>query len=189
MFKKLTLPHCDELRAAKVEVFTSPAWASTQPENRQKIRIALDHHLAAQWLTEVSPEEFASLKDLDQVPSFKKIHVSISHGPDLGGFAISKKPMGFDLELIDRVKDTTVRRISKEAEMINAPTPAHLWVAKEATYKALKIYSQPEVISELEIGAWSEGRFHLLNESKFTAPAGLGISWADAEHVYALFCF
>ncbi|MBC7371482.1 MAG: 4'-phosphopantetheinyl transferase superfamily protein [Bdellovibrionaceae bacterium] len=189
MFKKLGLPQMEVLLAAKVEAFTSPAWASGQFENRQKIRAAMDRQLGLQWLKDISYAEFTSLKNLDKIPTFKKIHVSISHAADLGGFAISKSPVGFDIEVIERVKDVIVRRVSNEAEMINAPTPAHLWAAKEATYKALRSFAQPGVISELEIGAWNGGQFRLLNAEKFAAPEGVGICWVDPEHVYSLFSF
>lgn len=87
---------------------------------------------------------------------------SISHSHNLGGYVFSifdaedVYQIGFDIEESARAKAETVRRIAFDADELNrSPTPASLWVAKEAAFKALKGPKQPPVVSEIEIGEWT----------------------------------
>jgi phosphopantetheinyl transferase (holo-ACP synthase) len=187
MLKKINLPFFKELREGWTEAYVNPEWGSGHQGHREKIRVALEHQLSTNWAKDVSYSEYEALKDLDRIPSFKKIHVSISHGQDLGGFVISKKPVGFDLELKDRIHEKIVRRISLEREVAEAPSLAHLWAAKEATFKALREFAQPGVISELEIGAWKDDHFKLVNEKLFRVSRGHGVAWIDGTYIFSIF--
>jgi phosphopantetheinyl transferase (holo-ACP synthase) len=189
MSRKLVIPLLKSIRKAWTEAYVSPEWGSGHTGHREKIRTALEHQLTTNWAKEVSYSEFALLKDLDKIPSFKKVHVSISHGQDLGGFVISKKPVGFDLELKDRVIEKIVRRISVDAEVAQAPSFAHLWAAKEAAYKALREFQQPPVISDLVIGGWNKESFQLLNAQQFKAPIGQGLAWSEDPYIFSIFVF
>jgi phosphopantetheinyl transferase (holo-ACP synthase) len=189
MFKKITAPFLKAFREPEVEVFVNPDWGSQAAEHRQKIRDAIEFQLKTHWQKEVAAGELEHLHDLNRYPVFKKIHVSISHCLEMGGFVLSKMPVGFDIELVERVQQKIVARVSKEAEMINAPSLAHLWAAKEAAFKALHSFRQPDVISELQIGAWDENMFRLLNSEKYADQEGYGIAWVDGSFVFSIFHF
>jgi phosphopantetheinyl transferase (holo-ACP synthase) len=133
---------CTLLELAHLEVRIFPEWGSRSPNHREKIH-----------------------QDLDQRTrlSGKALTSSISHCKSLGGYALSvlgpsrNWQMGFDIEEDARVSREVARRISiSEKEYLAAPSPASLWTAKEAAYKALKGPHQPAVIAELEIENWRQ---------------------------------
>lgn len=106
---------------------------------------------------------------------------SISHTNTLGGFALTQDPiqLGFDLEISDRVRPEIIRRMSTQKEVDEAPSPAHLWCAKEAVFKALVGATQPQIISELHIGNWQKTEsqietYCLLNLQNFKFSNGRG---------------
>lgn len=113
-------------------------------------------------LSSLTPEDQSRLRRLDVVPHPPGARVSISHTPTLGGFAFINVPhpnepnlspaLGFDLEDIARVKAKTVARVSKPDELSAAPSPAHLWCAKEAAFKALR--GRVKLLSQLTITNW-----------------------------------
>lgn len=107
-------------------------------------------------------ERIAALKELHPQLSY-----SISHTLDLGGvFYCAEKPplgLGWDIEISDRVSAAVAERIQKD-KATGLETKPHLyWCAKEACYKSLKGFSQPAVISEVEITDW---RSVLLKDSQ-----------------------
>lgn len=108
---------------------TSPQWGSLFPNHREEIRQALH-----------KDEEL-------------KFH-SISHCPEEGGFFQYSSPVGFDIEITERVLEKTIQRISTSEEITAAPSLAGLWCAKEATFKALQQFSQPSVVSKINVGGW-----------------------------------
>ncbi len=81
---------------------------------------------------------------------------SVSHSNILGGaaFAADEGQIGFDLEETARVLPAVALRISDDQQLRAAPTPAALFVAKEAAFKALRGPRQPKVLSEVEILEW-----------------------------------
>lgn len=86
---------------------------------------------------------------------------SISHCPGLGGFAITNADpqiqIGFDVEETARVSEAIARRVCVTSEeFLRAPSPASLWAAKEAGFKALRGPRQPSVVSALEIYDWKK---------------------------------
>jgi phosphopantetheinyl transferase len=120
---------------------------------------------------------------------------SISHTQDLGGFACIKtdgKAIGFDIELIARVSDEVAKRVCTDpTELSAAPSPAHLWVAKEAAFKALKGKSQPLVLSQIVLTNWRKQdsqieTYHLL---KPTSSASIGVTFQRFPFIFSLFLF
>lgn len=83
---------------------------------------------------------------------------SISHTEGLGGYILTQKlnsKIGMDIEVVERVRPEIAKRICAEAsEFANAPSPASLWAAKEASFKALKGPKQPQVVAEIVINHW-----------------------------------
>lgn len=124
-----------------------------------------------------------------------KTYTSISHCPLLGGFVKSPLPVGIDIEITGRVQWRVVHRVSSQIECSEAPNAAALWSAKEASYKALKHYSQPSVLSQISIGVWEKidsqtEKFELLNFSDFQAPASnKGIVIQDEKVTLSFFIF
>lgn len=119
-------------------------WASLETNSRVAIRSRL------KTLTGID------FSDLARLPRSERFSISISHCPSWGGFAMCEESgvvLGFDLEEPGRVSESTVRRISNESELSLSPTPAYLWVAKEAAFKSLRGPQQPAVTSRIEIRA------------------------------------
>ena len=100
--------------------------------------------------------EIVNLSKLELVPHTSFASISISHCPTMGGYVITPAPhcVGFDLELSSRVSPTLVERISSSDEFVESPDNASLWVAKEASFKALLGPHQPQVISHIQICQW-----------------------------------
>lgn len=110
-------------------------WNSQNPQHRQEIHTEKNRLLPKDWNT------------------------SISHCGQAGGFIAAPEPyrVGFDIEIISRVKPEIAKRICEDPEeALEAPSPSSLWVAKEACFKALFEIQQPAVVSSIEIGDWSK---------------------------------
>lgn len=189
MFRKLELPFLKEFKDAELEAFIDDSWGSLVPGYRERIRAALQQRLKTQWNEDVLIPEIQAAGQVNAPPRFKKIFVSISHSKMFGGFVIGRRPVGFDIENPERVEEKIVQRISVPDELKLAPSPAHLWTAKEATYKALLHYQQPKVIAEVLIGGWNQNTFALLNDKLFKAPVGVGSTWEKDGAIFALFTF
>ncbi|MBO9668014.1 MAG: hypothetical protein J7501_14525 [Bdellovibrio sp.] len=83
-----------------------------------------------------------------------KLHSSIAHTHGMGVLVLSKHAVGVDAEVSSRVQEKVIARVSSPEDVQAAPNAASLWVAKEATFKALRPYKQPSVLSDISIGAW-----------------------------------
>lgn len=136
--------HWPELQGA-----FSADWSAKSPDYRLRIRQSLQRHLA--------PSDLGIL-DLDRRPQLSEWSISISHCPTVGGWAALPRPsrVGVDMEEISRIKLPIIERISLTTEISAAPHPEFLWCAKEAFFKALDS-EQPSVMTELQIGGWSQG--------------------------------
>lgn len=189
MFKKLEVPFLKEFKDIELEAFTDESWGSTVPGYRENLRAALQQRITTQWNKDVLPPEIQAVANLAVIPRFRKIFVSISHSVSVGGFAIARRPLGFDIEVSERVRRQLAERISAPQEILIAPSPAHLWTAKEATYKALFYYQQPKVIADVLVGDWHDQSFVLLNDKIFKAPVGRGAAWEKDQTMFAVYCF
>lgn len=109
----------------------------------------------------ISPQFAASNKQnrlmLSQVIAAQKIPeraCSISHCPNLGGFFyLANSAVGFDIELRERITPAIIERVSAPQELLVTDRLGHLWVAKEASFKALRD-RQPATISSVRIKSW-----------------------------------
>ena len=109
-------------------------------------------------------KEHPSLLDLKSIPTLSKGDISFSHSQKTCGFVFSQQvhQLGFDIEEQQRVSDPPVKRVSSEQEFQQAPSPLHLWVAKEAAFKALhKALPKVHVLSHVEIHSWSSHSHNL----------------------------
>ncbi|MBX3016259.1 MAG: 4'-phosphopantetheinyl transferase superfamily protein [Bdellovibrionaceae bacterium] len=123
------------------------------------------------------------------------VHASVSHAPMRGGFVglteahPSALQLGFDLEDIERVTEAAAARVASPRDHSFSPlTPAHLWCAREAAFKALKGDCQPLVVSQIALTDWRT-REHDILQFTFTATgasSGQGYLWDDGEFQYAL---
>ncbi len=79
---------------------------------------------------------------VDKDSHASKTHISISHTHDLVVLAFGEKPLGVDIENLERDASRAVRKFATHGELNLAqehfPQNPHLWVwcAKEALYKA-----------------------------------------------------
>lgn len=141
-------------RSANLEM--SPAWGSNVPNHRLLLRQRLAE-LCRDWPS-ANPND---LSDLSRTPKVPGIAISVSHCPDQGGFILVKNPflsVGFDIEMQRRFSPPLEGRVSSPAEVAAAPFMGALWVAKEATFKALMGPLQPGLVSEIEIHSWIQER-------------------------------
>lgn len=154
----MTLPQSviESLKAAlsnsNLQIFAHQDWGSQNPQHRDLIKTKK---------SELNLEN--------------RFH-SVSHCEGLGVICISDFPIGVDVELTARPTLKTVARMSSEAELSGAPSPASLWCAKEAAFKALKTFDQPSVISAITIGDWQNidsqsETYRLRNSSDFKSPS------------------
>lgn len=155
-----------------LQIFADKNWGSQNPEHRNLLRAKI---------SEINP-------DLE-------LHTSLSHAHDLGVIVLSSSPVGVDAELTARVTERPVARMSSPAEMQESPGFASLWCAKEAAFKALKIFDQPSVISQISIGDWQKidsqiETFRLTNADNHSAPSdGRGVVFHLRHHTLAIFIF
>ena len=123
---------------------------------------------------------------------------SISHCPDIGGFAHTNDSgvqIGFDIELNARLEPRLAERVSHPQESYQeASSPAIFWCAKEASYKALRGPLQPKVISEIRLGNWTKWSsqietFQILSIESRLKTVGLGAAARIKDHSIAIFTF
>jgi 4'-phosphopantetheinyl transferase superfamily len=127
--------------APQISVELSARYASEAPEYRAKLRAALHERF-----------QEARLLDLNQIPELPNGFVSISHCRSLGGYALSKYPVGFDIEEAARVQWTFLERMWHPDDE-KGPSAALHWCAKEAAFKSMGA-QQPAVISQIGIHSW-----------------------------------
>lgn len=124
-----------------------------------------------------------------------EMHTSISHCDGMGVIAYSKNPVGVDAELTSRVLSRITARVSSEEEVVAAPSPASLWGAKEACFKALKTFDQPSVLSQISIGDWKKidsqtETCRLMNPQNFHSPSeNQAVVLHTSLHTYSFFIF
>lgn len=137
---------------------SSPEWGSQNKNYRSLIRQELK-----KVMTSLSPSEMQldQIEDLNILPTTTSASISISHCPQLGGFAISERQqhIGIDIEVRARIGSSHIQRISTEEEIQAAPELSFLWGAKEAGFKALSDnVLAPKVLRQLHIVNWN--RYH-----------------------------
>jgi hypothetical protein len=126
-------------------------WASDAKDHRQLLRAAVAAKL------NLNEAQRFDLMNLSCPPRVEGVSISLSHCPRAGGFLLwpqKSAQIGFDLEDPGRIQGAVVERISTLAELNAAPSPALLWVAKEATFKSLFGPSQPAAISTIFVAKW-----------------------------------
>ena len=160
------------LNDLSLKMVSLKSWGSTNPQHKELIYAALDQAL------QKNPGSFSS----------------VSHTALDGGFALSAYPVGFDIEVTARVTKEIVARISTPDELELAPNFASLWCAKEAAFKALKTFQQPQVVSQIKIYFNKNHQdrsavFKVENEKDFGASRGLGLTYQTSTLTYCVFIF
>ena len=106
----------------------SSDWGAGQ---RHQLRLAMADH--ARLLAPGDTVE--SISNLEALPTHPRIFFSASHATGMGGFLASlNRPIGFDIETLNRVSEAIASRIASAGEH-GAPSPTALWCAKEAAFK------------------------------------------------------
>ena len=120
--------------------------------------------------------------------------ISISHCPILGGFIFSFDKglsVGLDIELVYRLKDKLLSRISTKEEAREAPGPAFLWAAKEASFKcACSSGTALHFLNQCFISQWRQieetsYRFHFQTKG-FKNVTGEGFTFLTEELVLSV---
>lgn len=134
---------CDTL---DLNIFSE--FSSEQNNHRALIR----EHIIKNYDSSLSAQEKINIKNLDMLPQSKDLFFSISHNQNMGGYTTCSLKHGFDIEVLFRISEKIVTRVSTIAEIKNAPDYKFLWCAKEAAYKALS--NSNLIISDFEIYDW-----------------------------------
>lgn len=180
------LSKIQELLGTPLDLEINPAWASDVADHRLALRTAVQNKFQSDDSVFLSFEK--------PLTCFQNQFISISHSLEAGVFITSPAPVGVDLEKTERIKPAVVRRVSSEEEVHLAPSSADLWTAKEAIFKALAHFSQPPVMSQIEINSWEKlaenvSKFSLKNPKNFHAPAGKGLTIKSHSSTLAVFVF
>lgn len=157
-----------------LEIFLQKSWGSEFTSHREQIHNELLKHT-------------------------KFVDTSISHTREMGGYVgicssdKFKKHIGFDIEATSRVTQAIARRVClTQEEFDQAPSPAHLWVAKEAAFKALRGCGQPKTVSKIEISDWVEYKsqiwgFRLHNWREFNLCDANGVILSKENLMFGYF--
>lgn len=115
-------------------------WASTYSEHRIKLRKQLYKYTKNK-----------SVLDLTKRPNLPDQSISISHCPKIGGFVVSKKNIGLDLEQYQRLSQNLIKRISDNSEHKYFDDESYqiIWTIKEAVFKASQ--GKVKVISDIKV--------------------------------------
>ncbi len=170
-----------------LDLYLRQDWGSHKPNHREQIHHALQVKLSAG----MDSQYLQTTAQAQQTGSTS----SISHCPQLGGFASITSPwkIGIDVEQQERVSLAVANRVCRDSsECDQAPSPSALWTAKEAAFKSLRGTQQPTTISQLVIGNWKQIDSHLFtfelqNFLEFQIQKGLGITYSKDSFQIALF--
>lgn len=172
-----------------LRLWYKPEWKQDQTEYRTEIR-----KFAANFFDQAKlKKEILDLsKPLVRIDSPKPVYFSISHSTQAGILAQSRIPLGVDLESFHRINPKVVQRISAANEVAEAPSPGHLWTAKEATFKSLIHFRQPQTLSQIEIFQWQQiqndtYQFRLKDPEKFAVQFNAGFVFLNHSEALAVF--
>ncbi|MEK2647098.1 4'-phosphopantetheinyl transferase family protein [Bdellovibrio sp. BCCA] len=167
-----TIEFLQKSLVSDLQVFAKPEWGSQNPSHRELIRT-----------------------ELAEVFSNTDLKTSVSHCEGMGVVVVSRSPLGVDVEVRAHVEEKIVARVSSNEEVLAAPSPASLWSAKEAIFKALRSYNQPSVVSKISVGAWKNidsqtETYRLLHPEIHGSPSeNRGVVMHFGEHTYSFFVF
>ena len=138
----------------------------------------------------------SDILNLKEIPFVPNAYISISHCKSLGGFTISDKPVGFDIEELSRISDSLIQRIMTESEKNLYHDLKFLWGAKEAVYKCLNHHCQKPIktISEIHINNFNKitdsyFEWSALHPTILNSEQGKGYTYIDSNHIYTFFLF
>lgn len=151
-------------------------WGSENPNYRAEIRKGILEYLKLNHPNEITQ----SVWDLDSPPVLPSMFVSISHTNGMGGFVLSSKSLGFDIEDKSRITQKIIDRVSTEEELKSCPNFELLWPAKEAIFKcSTEFYT----ISHIQITQWLPAQNETFEFKSLTAD---GWAFFDSNHSYAV---
>lgn len=154
----------------------SAHWGSSTSDYRTELRRSLKKYFQIYYPDQVN----STLTDLKKLPVTERFFISISHCPEFGCFVVSSKPVGLDVERLDRLKKEIIERVCTEKELADAPEPQLLWSAKEAVFKCSHVY---KVLSDAKIDQWIPSQ----NETfQFSNANQLGWIKKSSTHMAAL---
>ena len=125
---------------------TAREYGSLNPNHRSALRQELQSTVRSEAHKRglfISPDDVERLIDLSAPPRLAACGISVSHCPELGGFAIDFDAawIGFDVEVTSRLTSKVIERIAHfsteltHIKNLREQAPL-LWVAKEAAIKA-----------------------------------------------------
>jgi phosphopantetheinyl transferase (holo-ACP synthase) len=144
-FKQYFVPWISKLSPGHVFFEARDKWS----------RVAVRSHLTEQ-LRVHSPSSRASELQKIAIPGNLTLiegwSYSISHTSEVGAYLLSDMSfsLGLDIEDTSRISVPVAKRVSGALEFVKAPTPAVLWVAKEASLKA----ARSTLITDVSIRDW-----------------------------------
>ena len=175
---RTTLQITQILQVQTLEFCLQTDWGSKSPDHSQKIHAHLKNQIQG---------------------NESSCSTSISHTEGFGGYVFLTREIneplqiGFDLELKERLAPAIAERICQDKlEFNEAPSPAALWCAKEAAFKALKGPHQPQVLPEIKISNWRKNSqfetFQFSTTNPLSFRKTLGLSWTEGVYQVAVAC-
>ncbi|MCB9073824.1 MAG: 4'-phosphopantetheinyl transferase superfamily protein [Bdellovibrionaceae bacterium] len=176
-------------RYSSLRIFRAPHLGSQHKDHRTLLRKMISDTLVAEGHS--APEH---VDDLDQRLQHDSLSISVSHTIDASIFAWIPKPLqvGVDIELVNRITDPVIERVSTEEEVNTAPDVKLLWTAKEAVFKAIS--PQAKTMSEIEIYNWQPVSGHTYTFQTRRQPSGeiidgFGSICLSMSHFLSFFVF
>lgn len=139
------------LNLSNIHIAISNKWGSVCEYNRFNIRqniLELLNGLKIKF-------DKRLLLDTSLRPIIKKCSISISHSRQLGGYILSldgETSVGFDIEQSSRITKKVVDRIDTSCNAsMKSKVPDLIWVAKEASFKAMSNAGKKTLLKNLFI--------------------------------------
>lgn len=171
----------------KLELNLSAEFSADKKHYRQLIR----QDILKRFQSKLNSEEICSVEDLGSFPKTEKIFFSISHNQELGGYSVSSRKHGFDIELYSRISAPIIQRVSAANELSIAPDIKFIWSAKEAAFKALSpsvlTVSDLEVVdwqSQNETGLWT---YRITSKKTLEQTHNIGFIFQDSTQIYSIY--
>lgn len=139
-----------EVKIPEAELYLHPRFSSSEQNHRTLLREAIYENLSHAF----TRESRSKVLLLDLIPTPENGYLSLVHCQGWGGYIYASRPIGIDIEVAQRVVRGIIERVSNEEELKNAPDPRLLWVGKEACFKSLRGFNQPQTATTLRMETW-----------------------------------
>lgn len=182
-----------DLSIPQAELYLQPRFSAHENNHRLLLREAIYENLPHAFTRESRPKVLL----LDHIPRPEGGYLSIVHCDGWGGYIFSPKPVGIDIEIASRIVPEIIERVSTPEEIKIAPSKILLWSGKEASFKSLFGFDQPQTVSSLILESWRQERklsgdstyhhFNVRRKATQQLIQGQGIAGTHGSYTWSLF--